>query len=207
MRLVDNIFNSMMGKGETSPYIDCDYLESDGNGQYINTGYYPNSETRVVCKAQMTHLSRFFAFGARTGVNGSAFLCRLSSGRDITTVDYDTQANRSLGSVSQSDIYTIDANKNVWTRTNSGGSVTTVTFASQVFEVSMPIALFALHANLIYSDKGRIFECQIYDNGTLVRDYRPKIRREDGVTGFLDMVNDTFNPSANRVNFLYGYLT
>lgn len=206
MRLVDNIFNSMLGgKSETS-YIDCDYLESDGRKQYINTGYSPNSETRVVCKAQITDTTRFFVFGARNGFGGSAFLCRLTNGTN-TTVDYDVQRNMSLGSVSLSDIYTIDANKNVWTRTDSGGSVTTVTFTPQAFDVSETLFLFALHANEIYQDKGRIFECQIYDNDILVRDYQPKIRKEDGVAGFYDVVNDTFNPSANGINFLYGYLT
>ena len=38
MRLVDNIFNSMLGKGKTETYTLVDYLESDGNRQYIDTG-------------------------------------------------------------------------------------------------------------------------------------------------------------------------
>jgi hypothetical protein len=203
MRLVDKIFYSMLGKAE--PYIDCDYLESDGRGHYINTGYIPNQNTRVVCKAQITHSERFFVFGARTSYSGGAFLCRLSNGSGVTSGDYGTQRHN-LGNVSQADIYTIDANKNVWTRTGDG-SVIMTTFTSQVFEVSRPIALFALLGERLYADKGRILECQIYDNDVLVRDYQPKIRQADGVTGYYDVVNNTFNPSANGVNFLYGYLT
>jgi len=32
-----------------------------------------------------------------------------------------------------------------------------------------------------------------YDNGTLIRDYVPCIRKSDGVSGLWDKINNTFN--------------
>ncbi len=38
-----------------------------------------------------------------------------------------------------------------------------------------------------------LYSCQIYDNGTLIRDYVPCVRKADGVSGLFDKVNKTFN--------------
>ena len=42
---------------------------------------------------------------------------------------------------------------------------------------------------------GRIYYCEIYDNDILVRNYIPVMRESDGVCGFYDTVNGTFNIS------------
>lgn len=206
MRLVDNIFNSMVGKGKTEPYIDCDYLESDGRGQYIDTGIVPNNNTRVICEYFFRPgISRAFVFGARTANRVASFLLRGTSGGQ-STADYGT-GPVNFGAVSANVRYTIDANKNVWTLTDEQQQSIVRTFTAQTFVANCTLTLFALNNNgnyYNYRDPSAIMSAKIYDNDVLVRDYLPKIRREDGVTGFYDMVNDTFNPSANGVNFLYG---
>ena len=209
MREVDRIFNSMMGKGETAPYIDCDYLESDGRRQYIDTGVVPNNNTRVICEYLFRPgVNRAFVFGARNGNRVASFLHRGITGSQ-STADYGTdQVN--FGAVTANTRYTIDANKNVWTLTDEQQQSIVRTFTSQTFVANCTIVLFAMSNNddvYNYRDPSVIVSAKIYDNDVLVRDYQPKIRRVDGVTGFLDVVNDTFNPSANGEHFLYGYLT
>lgn len=206
MRLVDNIFNSMLGKSESSPYIDCDYLESDGRGRYIDTGVVPNNNTRVICEYfYRSGVSRAFVFGARSANRVASFLHRGTSGGQ-SSADYGNgQVN--FGAVTANTRYTIDANKNVWTLTDEQQQTIVGTFPQQTFVANCTLTLFALNSggsttNL--RDPSAIVSVKIYDNSILVRDYQPKIRREDGVTGFYDVVNDTFNPSANGINFLYG---
>ena len=40
-----------------------------------------------------------------------------------------------------------------------------------------------------------------YDNGVLIRDYRPCMRRSDGKYGFFEMISKTFCPSIGTVDF------
>lgn len=210
MRQVDMIFNSMVGKGEPSPYIDCDYLESDGNGQYIDTGVVPNQDTRIVIRAGVKDTSSgIFLFGARTGNGVAQFNMRFTkdSVGMINVNNYGGASGQIGGKSSLGTLALFDCNANVWSKDGSSA-----TFATTSFQTNCSIYLFGVHNNNVHNSSLLSAcitgSCQIYDsNGVLVRDYRPKIRREDGVTGFLDMVNDTFNPSANGVNFLYGYLT
>lgn len=211
MRQVDMIFNSMVGKGKPSPYIDCDYLESDGNGQYIDTGILTSSKLRIVCKCfGRSGYTNLVAFGSRDGFNSkelSLRLCSESSGVEgKMTVTYGSSGQTAIVTFVAGEIYDIDFNRNVVTVTGSQGTSGTITKAVTAFASTIRnMYLFGFNGTSTPSVPGVcICECQIYDNNVLVRDYRSKIRREDGVTGFLDMVNDTFNPSANGVNFLYG---
>ena len=47
----------------------------------------------------------------------------------------------------------------------------------------------------------------IYDNGVLVRDYKPSVRRYDGKTGMFDSVDNILYQSMSGVNFAYGNLS
>lgn len=213
MRLVDNIFNSMLGKSE--PYIDCDYLESDSGGQYIDTGVLASSSLRIVCKCfGRSGYTNLIAFGSRDSFNSrelSLRLCSPSAGVEgKMTATYGSSAPQTaIATFVAGEIYDIDFNRNVVSVVGNQGTSGTITKAVAAFKSTIRnMYLFGFNGTSTPSVPGVcICECQIYDNDVLVRDYRPKIRQEDGVTGYLDMVNDTFNPSANGVNFLYGYLT
>ena len=214
MRLVDNIFNSMVGKGEPSPYIDCDYLESDDRGQFIDTGVLTSSKLRIVCKCfGRSGYANLIAFGSRDVDGGRELFLRLRSPdagmEGKITASYKTHTKTIIATFIAGEIYDIDFNRNVVSVVGNQGTSGSVTMTAATFaSTTRNIYLFGFNGSSTPSVPGVcICECQIYDNDVLVRDYRSKIRRVDGVTGFLDVVNDTFNPSANGVNFLYGYLT
>lgn len=211
MRLVDNIFNSMVGKGNTEPYTLYDYLESNGNGQYIDTGIVPNNNTRVICEYFFrSGVSRTFVFGARTVNRVASFIHRGTSGGQ-STADYGNgQVN--FGAVSANARYTIDANKNVWTLTDEQQQSIVRTFSEQTFVTNCTLTLFAMNSNgntNNFRDPSAIISAKIYDNDVLVRDLRPAVRNSDGVAGMLDVVNNVFHANANPAgdNFLYGNLT
>ena len=125
------------------------------------------------------------------------------------TASYETHVQTPITRFIAGEIYDIDFNRNVVSVVGNQGTSGSLTKKAATFaSTNKNIYLFGLNGSSTPSVPGVcICECQIYDNDVLVRDYRSKIRRVDGVTGFLDVVNDTFNPSANGVNFLYGYLT
>lgn len=211
MRKVDRIFNSMVGKGKPSPYIDCDYLESDGNGQYIDTGVLTSSKLRIVCKCfGRSGYTNLIAFGSRDKYNKNELSLRLRSPSSGSlgriTATYNTSKESAIGIFVAGEVYDIDLNRNVVSVVGNQGTSKTVTMTAATFaSTKSNMYLFGFNGTSTPSVPGVcICECQIYDNDVLVRDYRPKIRQEDGVTGFLDMVNGTFNPSANGVNLLYG---
>lgn len=195
-----------LGQPTPALYTYYDYLESDDNKQYIDTGVVPNNNTRVICEYFFrSGISRVFVFGARSANKVASFLHRGTSGAR-STADYGTgQVN--FGAVSANVRYTIDANKNAWTLTDEQQQSIVRTFVAQTFVANCTLTLFALNSGgstVNLRDPSAIVSVKIYDNDVLVRDFRPAVRIADGVAGMHDVVNDVFYPSANGVNFLYG---
>lgn len=52
------------------------------------------------------------------------------------------------------------------------------------------------------SKRAKWYYFSIYDNGTVIRNYIPCKRTSDDKAGFYDIVNDTFNPSTGRSDFI-----
>lgn len=211
MRLVDNIFNSMLGgKAETSSYTYYDYLESDGNGQYIDTDVVPNSQYRMVVTSVRRASNQYLSFGeTRSGHSGSFGVKGLFPQGVFFLYNGQLQAGIALPGVSIESTY--DINNNVLTVTRSG-NVSTYTAPEVTFVGTTTIHLFNVHsANQGQQPtRGCIKSALIYnENGTLVRDLRPAVRDSDGVAGMHDVVNDVFYTNANPAgdNFLYGNLT
>ena len=56
--------------------------------------------------------------------------------------------------------------------------------------------------NYIYGYcNAKLYSCQFYQNDTLVRDYIPCVRNEDGIAGLYDFVNGTFVTTPSRLPF------
>jgi hypothetical protein len=211
MRLVDNIFNSMVGKGETEPYTYYDYLESDGNGQYIDTGVIVGGN----CSIEINYI-----WLSQGGGNTSIWTC---GGQDSSSLAYRMRSvnsrlqsryfNSDYGSNSVflfQHGYSYQRHKNVITYYDGVNVFYTGTPALRLSSSAYTHYLFSVNnagtpAPFYSPVKIRLGRVRIYDdNDVLVRDFRPAVRKADGVAGMLDIVNDVFYPSANGVNFLYG---
>lgn len=213
MREVDNIFNSMLGKKSApapSPYTPVDYLESDGRGQYIDTGIVPNSQYRVVVTAVRRLSNMYLRFGETYSSDRRGFGINEQFPYGALLL-YDVTQQSGIGLPAVGIESTYDINKNVLIVTR-GGNVFTYTATEATFVGITTIHLFNVHN----ANQGQlpIMSCiksaLIYDeNGTLVCDLQPNVRDSDGVAGMLDVVNDVFHINANPAgdNFLYGYLT
>ena len=167
-------------------YETLEYLKTSGD-QYIDTGFKPNQDTRVVMDVANLDFGQFL-FGARNGANVAAYgfypnsenTIRSDYGADSATATIDTVKGRTV----------IDKNKNVVTA--FGATITNIT---STFSCNYNLFLFALKDasnGAILSADVNFYSCQIYDNGTLIRDYVPVQRRSDYAVGLYDKVNKTF---------------
>ena len=185
--------------------------QSDKGGtktQYIDTGYRHNKNTVVDVRVAYTAPGSYqVVYGARNtsnnatqfGVwlNGSKFMnktCQNSAG----TSSYTVTANR---------IYDIHISK------SGANTVTSPEDASINYDLANGNGTdgnnasgndFLLAMNQSNSSstgswpcKCKVWFCKIYDNGTLVRDFVPVVRRSDEVAGFYDTVNNQFYGKQN----------
>lgn len=207
MKKADEIFNSMIGKTET--YTPVDYLESDNRGQWIDTGYTPNQDTRVVTTWMKKTGGNFPIMGAvRSTI--AWWLLRVNFPENMFRFFYGgTNYNTGIAIVINQ-WTTIDIDRNVINITINGVS-STYTTPTNEFTAATTLALFASKSqnqNPVLAPQ--LFQrTQIYDNSTLALDLQPNIRNSDGVAGMLDVVNGIFHTNANPAgdNFLYGNIT
>jgi hypothetical protein len=186
--------------GNAAKYTKLEYIQSSGT-QYVDTGFKPSSNTRIVIDMEPTSSSTGFLFGSR--VNSSAN----AQSNSFSFVNISGTSLRSdFGSVENSinisplQRLTIDKNKNVTTVNGQSVTATSQTFSSSynlyLLTVNTAGAVGAYVAAKIYA-------CKIYDNGSLVRDYIPA-KRSDGIVGLYDAINDTFTASSGSGNFTEG---
>lgn len=181
-------------------YTQLEYIESSGL-QCIDSGFKPNQDSRVVMDIQMTAVSSTqFAFCSRGGSSESynnPFGVLFSS----TTVRSDFGTSRvSLGDIGSTNRVTLDKNKTVCT---VGG--TSVTNVENKFQTIHNLILLASSegGTPAYFAKAKLYSCQIYDNGTLIRDFVP-CKNSGGVFGLYDILNDVFYQNAGSGTFTAG---
>lgn len=187
-----------------SGYTRLEYIESSGT-QWVDTGFKPDQDTRIVCDCQRTAVTTTFPFpfGTRTG---------LERGFDVaigaTQVFYHYGANYQFADFAATgDRMTIDANKNVATFT-SGNTTVTITNAAATFQEAGDAVLFSMNeGGNIYTDEnaftGKIWSVKIYDNGTLIRDFIP-CKNASGAVGLWDDVGSQFYGNAGTGAFTAG---
>ena len=185
-----------------SGYTQVEYIESSGT-QCIDSMFKPNQDTRVVLDFQMTaensDLSANVVFGARSSASSKAFAVQWNTSNDNFQHFYNNgYDNLDFGNF---DIRQVaEMNKNVF---SLNGETHTRTYAS--FQCAYTLYLFALNnaGTVAFYSKMRLYSCQIYDNGTLIRDYVPCLN-PSGTAGLYDMVNGVFYGNAGTGSFSVG---
>lgn len=177
-------------------YTRLNYIESTGT-QYIDTGFKPNQNTRVCVKFQ--------GVGSISATN-TVYGARTAWVDDMSTLELTTAGAMVFGygttyatvTTDRLAVVEYDMNKNV---AYVNGSATTMT--ANTFTAPCNAYLFALNANGSVSTyaTGRMFSCQIYDNGTLIRDFVP-CRNPLGEVGLYDLVNGVFYGNAGSGSFI-----
>ena len=184
--------------GLPSGYTQLEYIQSSG-AQYINTGFNPKSTSRVVMEFEFLKNATASPFMSRDISNDTNMFGvfningRLRSDFNTTKVSFSTGL-----SPLQKLIY--DRNKNVCTI-----GTETITNANGTFSAPRPLFLFASDdsGTARFFTTGKFYSCQIYDNGTLIRDFVPCIAPTEAV-GLYDTVGAQFYANAGTGTFTAG---
>jgi hypothetical protein len=178
-------------------YTELEYIESTGT-QYIDTCVYATQNTRLVCDADLLSLD------SPDGVPG--LFGYYVSGTNQFAVFYSTKWQAWFGSSSVSIVGSYSGRK-VVSLDSSEFKVgeSSVDVNSKGFTSTLPIHLFGFCQNNkhMYAADMKLYSCQIYDNGTLVRDFVP-CKDASGVVGLYDLANGAFYQNAGSGSFTAG---
>ena len=189
--------------GLPSGYTQLEYIQSSGN-QYINTGVVPTPNTRAVIDAQITAQTAASAayLGERSGSGGTdktAYeLWSMSTGRNVSSDFFGNRVSKTMSTIG----IRVLIDKNKASVTINGNTITNSAAAGTA---TLPIFLLASNekGTAAYGIAAKLYSCQLYDNGTLVRDFVP-CKNASGAVGLYDTVEGQFYANAGTGTFTAG---
>lgn len=190
-------------------YTEVEYIQNTGTS-YVNTGFKPNQDTRIVCEMQcVTSTNSALHFGCggwdrtngmwltyENGISGTLHIAWLGQTR-WATYNIHGDYNRHKYDWNKNTLYMDD----VLVGSSTYGSYQCVNHLGIFAQLQVDPPNETVGGLYL---KGKAFMFDVYDNGTLVRNYVPCTRDSDGKAGLYDLVNNTFNLSADGTLFLAG---
>jgi competence protein ComGC len=184
-------------------YVNLEYIQSTGT-QYIDTGYVPNSTTKVEMDCDIT-ASAVWLFGSRTTTGSSdSFGVYLNSdtqywiriGSSDSTSEYKPNVTSTLGRYT---IYASNANFKQDNQSLTSYSANNTTGSNNMYIGTINVAGIPDNRRLT----GKIYSVKIWDDNTLVRNMIPAKRNSDNEIGLYDEVNDKFYTNSGTGKFEY----
>lgn len=193
------IFQFVSGPKLPSGYTELEYIQSSGT-QYIDTGFKPNQDTRVVTKFDMIQTDTAWRklWGSASGSYNLDFAL-WNDGTTKLQSYYGTKTNNAVPITGMS--LNVDANKNIWKYSGE-----TITFDKNNFTCAYSMYIFNVNKD---NDPNylpgmmKLYLFKIYDNDVLVRDFIP-CKNSSGVIGLYDIVNSQFYQNAGSGTFIAG---
>lgn len=186
-------------------YAEIEYVENTSTA-FINTGFKPNQNTRIVLTTQCVTST---SGGRQIGAGGYD---------DVNAIQYDYE-NGATGTLHISwggyarwatyqyygdyNVHTYDWDGNEFWIDKGTANEFYATTGYTTYQCTDDLAIFTRYQNGggggdTEAFKGKVFDFQMYDNGTLVRDLVPAKRESDSTYGAYDIVNDVFYSSSNN---------
>lgn len=186
-------------------YTRLEYIQSSGS-QYIDTGFKPNQNTRIVLdfenignySSMTTGLCPLFGVRNASTVACFALWVGTKSFPQYGNAAYNANGNFTIDI---NERLTYEMNKNV---VSIGGQVITCSSAS--FTTNYNLCLFTINNYGTIEARrasGKLWSAKIYDNGTLIRDFVP-CKNSSSVVGLYDLVNDVFYTNVGSGTFTAG---
>ena len=199
------IFQFVPGPKLPSGYTELEYIQSSGT-QYINTGFKPTGNTRVVVDflAYNQTTAQQGIFGSRPGASGRFTLFTGYSTASLQ-VDYNTAMSLADQDV---EISGLDLTKRVNISMNNKLVIDGTTVSSTAVKSFTSTYNMYLFANnnigvVQLPSSLNLYSCAIYDDNTLVRNFVP-CKNSDGIVGLYDSVNSQFYQNAGTGSFTAG---
>ena len=196
-RNVTTNYSPMSGTASAwGTYTPLEYIESTGS-QYININIRPTDTTRVVAKVTTTTTSQNLPVFGTSNAEGAYFHVTAYNNKWYYGLN-DGEGSSGYYNNTVGSTYIIDYNN------NHKFIVNNQIIASNIYPSSLENA--TLYISKRYSNltgRWRYHYVQIFENGTLTYDLMPAKRISDNVSGFYDLINNTFYPSLSG-NFTAG---
>ncbi len=191
------IFQFVSGQTLPSDYIQLEYIQSSGS-QYINTGFKPNQDTKISITVDFPLSGTTWLYGSRTsaGSNSLGFLCESGS-----RYRFDYASSTNALTVKPTGKFTIDSDKNKCYI--NGELAITATYTTFSSPVDMYIFNNNNNGSLSGGSSAKLYNCSIYDNGVLIRNFIP-CKNASGTVGLYDSVNNQFYQNAGSGTFIAG---
>lgn len=186
-------------------YQRVEHLDFTGS-QYINTGYIPNTNTKVETTFKTSTNSRWL-FGSRTS----------TSATDIYAVYFNSATLlwyqiRTSGNAKSVDNYFNKISYLTTTRSEFilNGKTTSGFGTDALGSSTWPMYIGSVNtAGKADGTSGRhfvgeLYSFKIWDGTTLVRDFVPVVRSRDGVAGLFDLVENKFYTNIGSGSFKMG---
>lgn len=188
-------------------YQEVEYIESSGT-QYINTGLRLKQTHSVEMAIQNLTNASAKIFGSRTSATSNNFsiLTGLVGGTLSLVTDFHNYSNNRLSvdiTNNLNDKYTIKVNNSKMSINDTEKAITTYsTFTT-------PSNAYIFNASGTYpagyvNASTKLYYCKIWNGTTLVRDYVPCYRKNDGVIGLYDLANNVFYTNSGSDTFAKG---
>lgn len=188
-------FSAIAEVGLPEGYLQLSYIQGSGT-QYIDTGFKPNNNTRVVMDVESAADGTFAFFGTRdTETTNAYILWQLSS----TSIRSDYGANQ----VQQ----TVDSTKNriVIDKHEAScmyGSIS-IENESSTFSCSNNLLLFTTSTGGTVDERkasAKLYSCKIYDDDLLIRNFVP-VKNDSDQVGLYDLIEEKFYANAGTGAF------
>lgn len=184
-----------MRKGEThtepnvglpSGYTELTYIESTGT-QYIDTEFKPTANTKVEVDIDFLSANTTYNCVFGVGQTSSNQFVVYRNGSSMTGQVYSTKTYTTSG------VANTGRNQCVLSNSTFRYGSYSVAVTAESFIYTYPVFLFAMNSvgSATLQSHQKLYSCQIYDNGTLVRDFLPCIN-PSGEIGLYDTVNKKF---------------
>ena len=191
------IFQYVAGPLLPDGYTQLEYIQSSGS-QYINTGFKPNQDTKISITVDFPLSGTAWLYGGRTSANSNSlgFLCESGS-----RYRFDYASSTNALTVKPTGKFTIDSDKNKCYI--NGELVFTATYKTFASPVNMYIFNNNNNGSLSGGSSAKLYDCSIYDNGVLIRNFIP-CKNASGTVGLYDSVNNQFYQNAGTGTFIAG---
>ena len=205
-------------------YTAVEYIEStpDG-GQYINTEYTPNKDTKVVCRLldEGTDSHRQFgaAFGTRVGYTWGRCMHLWLRHFDSNRPSYGragTEDWREGSTFPFGEITTVTCQGPTCSWVNDAGTKESGMTLTTGYDVEQekglaPLTIFAINSTTVEGGCNpqefwsfRLYSFQIYEGETLVHDFVPCVEKVTGKAGLYDAIGDKFHDNRGEGLFAHG---
>ena len=192
-------------------YTEVEYVENK-NRAYLDTGFKPNQDTRIVCTMQCVTSSQYGRYIGAGGYNS----------KNAMQFDYESYYNGTLhvswghlsswttysSCVGDYNVHEYDWDKNYFYRDKGKSNQFSASTTYTNFQCTDNLGIFIYINNGAPSSNystealiGKMYTFQMYDNGTLIRDLVPCKRDSDNRVGAYDIVNDVFYYPPNYSSY------